>query len=277
VLQVAGELVSDTPAAKGAVAIHSPPRGKTELDFDQLSVRLSLKFKASGHDWTVPIDGVDTTRERDKLMLYTPKYHADTDTAGNGTEWILTGRPLHVLETRSNMGHTPIPYNGDVLSYGGVVLPPALAALTPPTRVDLVTSWTTVNGLSAKRLDSADAVVNGAGLLRLKGRVPANWQTAESLSPQNFINMRHPRTLIGVDRRGYIWLAAIDGRQPEHSVGMMFADLERLCDRLELTDALNLDGGGSTTMVVKGKVVNKPSDATGPRAVSDAILVTLRR
>ena len=50
----------------------------------------------------------------------------------------------------------------------------------------------------------------------------------------------------------------------------------RLADRLQLTDALNLDGGGSSTMVVAGKVVNRPSDATGPRAVSDAIGVTVR-
>jgi exopolysaccharide biosynthesis protein len=38
-------------------------------------------------------------------------------------------------------------------------------------------------------------------------------------------------------------------------------------------EALNLDGGGSTTMFVQGKVVNKPSDQTGERPVSDAILV----
>ena len=47
-------------------------------------------------------------------------------------------------------------------------------------------------------------------------------------------------------------------------------------DRLDLRDALNLDGGGSTTMVVQGKIVNRPSDAGGPRAVSDAILVKSR-
>ena len=38
-------------------------------------------------------------------------------------------------------------------------------------------------------------------------------------------------------------------------------------------DAINLDGGGSTTMVVRDKIVNKPSDETGERPVSDAILV----
>ena len=82
--------------------------------------------------------------------------------------------------------------------------------------------------------------------------------------------------MIGVDRQGFIWLVAVDGRRPDHSLGMTFAELERLSDRLDLTDALNLDGGGSTTMVVNGQVVNRPSDPTGPRAVSDALVVTLR-
>jgi exopolysaccharide biosynthesis protein len=61
-----------------------------------------------------------------------------------------------------------------------------------------------------------------------------------------------------------------------HSIGMTLPDLARLAERLKLRDALNLDGGGSTTMVVKGKIVNNPSDPTGPRLVSDAVLVTLR-
>jgi exopolysaccharide biosynthesis protein len=43
-----------------------------------------------------------------------------------------------------------------------------------------------------------------------------------------------------------------------------------------LSDALNLDGGGSTTMVVKDRVVNKPSDPIGPRSVSDAVVVLPR-
>jgi len=43
-----------------------------------------------------------------------------------------------------------------------------------------------------------------------------------------------------------------------------------------MTDALNLDGGGSTTMTVAGQVVNSPSDATGERPVGDALLVLPR-
>jgi len=44
-----------------------------------------------------------------------------------------------------------------------------------------------------------------------------------------------------------------------------------------MRDALNLDGGGSTTMVVRGDVVNQPSDATGERPVGDALLIVPRR
>jgi exopolysaccharide biosynthesis protein len=52
--------------------------------------------------------------------------------------------------------------------------------------------------------------------------------------------------------------------------------LTNLAQKLNLVYALNLDGGGSTTMVVKGKIVNHPSDAAGARRVSDALIVTRR-
>jgi phosphodiester glycosidase len=276
-LKVRGELVSDTSLSRGAVAIRSPPAGKTELAFDQISAKVTLNFKAGWQTWTVPVDGVDTTRERGKLMLYTPAYHHDTDTAGNGTDWVIRGgKTLEVTDIRYNVSRAPIPRDGAVLSFGGLDLPESLNALQVGTVVSFETTWTTVNGLPIDRLEQADHIVNGAGLLRLHGATLANWQTYERLVPDTFINARHPRTLIGVDRSGSIWLAAVDGRQADYSIGMTLPDLLRLCDRLELRDALNLDGGGSTTMVVQGKIVNRPSDAAGPRPVSDAILVRVR-
>jgi exopolysaccharide biosynthesis protein len=72
------------------------------------------------------------------------------------------------------------------------------------------------------------------------------------------------------------WLITIDGRQPGRAIGMSFGELQALLARLGAIDALNLDGGGSTTMVVGGEVVNRPSDPTGPRPVSDAIIVIPR-
>jgi hypothetical protein len=275
-LKVAGELVSDTPAAKGVVLIRSPAKGQTTLAFDQASVRMSVTFPAGGRDVTVPIDGVDTTRARGKLMLYSPAYHADTDTAANGTDWILDGKPLKVVAVRHNVGRAPIPRGGAVLSFGGLEPPDPLPQLVDGTRVTIAPVWRSLNGRPASDFDNADHVIGGAGLLRLAGNTPSNWQTGESLAADTFLNARHARTIIGVDRGGFIWLATIDGRRPDHSVGMTFAELERLCDRLGLTDALNLDGGGSTTMVIRDQIVNIPADPAGARAVSDAILVNVR-
>src|SRR5262245_52550903 len=77
-LKVAGELVSDTVLTRGVVAIHSQPGGKQQFDFDQVSARVQAQFTAEAQPVTVQVDGVDTTRERGKLMLYTPAYHPDT-------------------------------------------------------------------------------------------------------------------------------------------------------------------------------------------------------
>jgi exopolysaccharide biosynthesis protein len=270
-LKVAGELVSDSSLAKGVVVIHAAVGQPVRLAFDQLAGKVAMTCEVGQTSWLIPIDGVDTTRARGKVMLYTSAYGSDTGTAPTGTEWVLSEDPLRVTAVRPAAGHTPIPARGAVLSFGGTTLPDALTALVPDVRVTFATTWKSVNGLSSADLDEAHHIVNGAGLLRREGRVVTDWRV-EGLSVEAFTDARHPRTLIGVDTRGFIWLAAIDGRQPD-SIGMRFSDLQRLADRLELTDALNLDGGGSTTMVVRGQVVNRPSDPAGPRAVADAILV----
>jgi hypothetical protein len=275
-LKVAGQLVSDSGAAKGAVIISPATTTPPAILFDQLAARVQLTFTGDDHQaWTVPVDGVDTTRERGRLMLYTPAYHADTDTAPTGTEWVLDGTPLHVVALRPGAGHSPIPPRGAVLSFGGTTLPPALASLSNDVVVTMTTTWRSTWGVPAADLDAAETIVGGAGLLRRGGTVLRDWKS-EALATESFTEARHPRTMIGLDRQKAVWLAAVDGRLPDYSIGMTFADLQRLADRLDLSDALNLDGGGSTTMVVRGQIVNRPSDPTGPRPVGDALIVTAR-
>ena len=275
-LKVAGELVSDTGLTRGVVAIDARAGSRQQLFFDQVSARVQAQFTADKEPATVPIDGVDTIRERGKLMLYTPAYHADTDTAANGTEWILGGKPLKVIDIRKDLGKTPIPRDGAVLSFGGLELPSPLEWLLAGTAVTFKTTWKILNGTPEARFEEARDIINGAGLLVKDGTPMSGWQQSENLVPGTFTDVRHPRTLIGLDRRGALWLIAIDGRQPDRSVGMSFSELLALCKRLDLQNALNLDGGGSTTMVVGSEIVNRPSDPTGPRPVSDAILVRAR-
>jgi hypothetical protein len=81
-----------------------------------------------------------------------------------------------------------------------------------------------------------------------------------------------PRTALGVDKNGRYILLVVDGRQGFYSTGLTLTELAYTMQKLGAVDALNLDGGGSTVMVVKGRVVNRPSDGT-ERSVSNALLV----
>ena len=82
---------------------------------------------------------------------------------------------------------------------------------------------------------------------------------------------RNPRTAIGLTADGRIVLVVVDGRQ-SGSVGMSLGELANFFQRLGVVSAMNLDGGGSSAMAIKGKVVNSPSDGF-ERSVTSAILV----
>jgi len=91
-----------------------------------------------------------------------------------------------------------------------------------------------------------------------------------------FAASRQPRTAVGYDSRaGRLWLVVVDGRQPPHSGGMTLPELATLFEALGADEALNLDGGGSSVMVLHGRPVSSPSDATGERPVVNAL--ALRR
>jgi exopolysaccharide biosynthesis protein len=90
--------------------------------------------------------------------------------------------------------------------------------------------------------------------------------------PTSFCN-RNPRTGVGVTAEGKLLFVTVDGRHPRRSVGMTPIQFAKLFRHLGARWALNLDGGGSTTMFVKVRLVNRPSDPGGERAVSSALLV----
>lgn len=87
-----------------------------------------------------------------------------------------------------------------------------------------------------------------------------------------FAAARHPRTAVGYDAdHDRLWLVVVDGRQPDHSMGMTLPELAELFEALGAEEAINLDGGGSTALVVGPAPVNRPSDAAGERAVVNAL------
>ncbi|MBD3288674.1 hypothetical protein GF337_07730 [candidate division KSB1 bacterium] len=92
--------------------------------------------------------------------------------------------------------------------------------------------------------------------------------------PDKFATDRHPRTAVGISKdEKKMYFVTVDGRQPGFSAGMSLDELSGFMLNLGVYQGMNLDGGGSTTMVINNKVVNRPSDATGERPVANALLV----
>jgi hypothetical protein len=72
-------------------------------------------------------------------------------------------------------------------------------------------------------------------------------------------DQRNPRTAAGVDANGFLYIAVVDGRS-EQSAGMTLPELQNFVASLGLANAINLDGGGSSTLTIGGTTVNRPSD-----------------
>jgi exopolysaccharide biosynthesis protein len=72
--------------------------------------------------------------------------------------------------------------------------------------------------------------------------------------------------------KNYSFLVEVDGRQPGLSVGMNLIELAELMRALGCTDAMNLDGGGSSTFWLQGKIMNSPSDKH-ERTVANALMI----
>jgi hypothetical protein len=89
-----------------------------------------------------------------------------------------------------------------------------------------------------------------------------------------FAVRRNPRTMAGVTRNARrLLLVTVDGHQPGWSVGLSFPEEARVMRALGARDAVNLDGGGSTTLSIGGALSNRPSDATGERPVGDGVVL----
>ena len=89
---------------------------------------------------------------------------------------------------------------------------------------------------------------------------------------------RHPRTVIGSDKDGYVYFVVIDGRAPGKADGASIWETARICELLGMTDAMNMDGGGSSALwehsygVLNHPCDNKKFDHDGERTVPDIII-----
>ena len=88
----------------------------------------------------------------------------------------------------------------------------------------------------------------------------------------NFVNSRHPRSAVGVDGNGNWMFFVGDGRNGTHSIGYSLNEIALIMRQFGANYALNLDGGGSSEILVKGQIFNWPSEGR-ERHISNAISV----
>lgn len=128
-----------------------------------------------------------------------------------------------------------------------------------------------------KRLPAENVMVTGPLLIH-KGK-------PLGLSSRPFNTIRHPRTAVGITKKGEVLWLTVDGRAKE-AAGMSLFELSSLMVALGCIEAINLDGGGSTTLWVDGTtqtgIVNMPCDDKvfdefGERKVSNVLLLRRRK
>ena len=94
---------------------------------------------------------------------------------------------------------------------------------------------------------------------------------------------RHPRTAIGTDKKGNVYLVVVDGRSKGNAEGVTISELTKVCEWLGMRDAINLDGGGSSSMwtaeegTVSYPCRNKKFDHAGERRVSSCVVVNSKK
>ncbi|HZX06808.1 phosphodiester glycosidase family protein [Kribbella sp.] len=217
----------------------------------------------------------DTTcTDPDELIAFDPSYGASTP-SGPGAEVVLDRRGI-VTEIRTTRGGA-IPAAGRTVQATGNLVAPLLRTAKVGKPLPIRSTLLDDHGRPVP-LTRRTTIVNGGPELVHDGRIHVT-AAADGMvqSTPSFyygwVHKRNPRTIAGVDDHGRTVLITADGRTV-NSLGLSISEAAAVAKSFHLTQAINLDGGGSTTMVANGTVLNTPSDATGERPVGDALVIT---
>ena len=198
---------------------------------------------------TLTIKGLNRQRITDDLVLFNRNYAGSTRTNEHGREVrVSKGRATEV----SAKGNMRLDRDSLVLSGHGANAD-ALARVRRGDRVAIAQT------LGSRLADEARLVVGGGPMLVERGVV--NVRSREESMASDIAYGRAPRTGVGIKADGTVLLMVVDGRS-RYSAGMSLNEFARYLKRFGAVSAVNLDGGGSSEMVLDGKIMNRPSDGS---------------
>lgn len=253
-LKIGGEIVSTPELPRTALGIM--PDGRMLID--QVHYEGQVVLPDAG---TVMIHGVNRQRGENELVLYNPFYAPATGCNDFGSEYVVVNGEVVAINT----GNSSIPPAGFVLSAHGAAAS-RLAGLAIGDRVEVKQTLGTVWDKTSHAL--------GAGPMLVKNNSVFLTTKIEEFG-SDVAGGRAPRTAIGLKADGKLLVVVVDGRQ-ELSTGMTLLELALFMQELGAQDAMNLDGGGSSEMVLNGKIINRPSDRR-ERRVGDALAIIASR
>lgn len=240
--------------------------GGTEVIFGHLRFSGEITVGTAKHQ----IQGLNRPISPNELIVFTPEFHRTSLTNPDGIEVVVQRNT--VVAVKDLHGSNNIPSDGFVISAVGSARDWVKRHLRRGSRAKFSWRLTSSEPEQDPHWRRAYSIVGGGPQLIRAGKI-AITEVQEKMTAPGFATGRHPRTAIALLDSGRLLLVTVDGRQPGLSVGMSLQSLAELLLEFSAVEAINLDGGGSTTMVVQNKIVNRPSDQTGERPVSDAILV----
>ena len=262
-----GQLISE-PYSWTAFALSSSK--EPFIDIFKLNAKI-----ISDEGYEQKIDHINNDDVLNHLCLYNHFYGnmIDCDSSGlrvglkpvNNSYSVNDTISLVINSVDSLNNNTPISGNGFVLNANGK------SKNFIRNYAALGDTWKVVINFIPK-IDSVDEAINGGPRIIRDGKISVE-NSREGIR-KTFATDRHPRSAIGFSKnKQTFYLVTVDGRQKGYSVGMSLHELGKFLVSFGLYQAVNLDGGGSTAMVVRDKIVNRPSDKTGERPVANAILI----
>lgn len=219
--------------------------------------RLELNAQVKSFKGNLKVDNINQPRMLSThVIVYTPEWGTFAPPSPKyGKQIAVENGKIVSIGTQA----MPIPHNGYVI----VGPDERLAKLYRAKHVDLdiktIPNW-----------DNVKHIISGGPYLVKNGEVFVD-MTEQKLGA---IGGKNPRTAIGYTQDGDFIMVAVDGREGA-SVGLTLKELAWFMKSIGCTNAMNLDGGGSTVMYVNGRVVNMPK-VKGGIALSNALTIDLK-
>lgn len=252
-----GRLLATSEILRTSIGI----TGRNQVQFGYFAPRVSVRFGSSG---PLAVARVNTSPAPGGITLYTPAWGERAGSAGDGIDVVVRPemeKSNRYIVSEIGYGGSPIPGDGYVLAFRGEAVAEA-AALAVGTPVFLQFDW-------GPGWEGLKHLVTAGPLLVDEGQ-PVLQAIMEGF--RGSVLEPAPRTAIGVNGKGQLLLVEVDGRLKDWSAGVTLEELAYLMTDLGAVRAAALDGGGSSGLWVKGKLVSRPSDGR-ERGLANAILV----